>query len=86
MARNEGSAALTALYLGAAAALGQGTQAEFTRSCADSGIASATGTPTVCALGPVGGHAHSPEEYVELGSFVPRAQSLALAIARLGAH
>jgi glutamate carboxypeptidase len=84
MARNDGSAALTALYLAAAAALGQGTAAEFTRSCADSGVASATGTPTVCALGPVGGHAHSPEEYVELGSLVPRAQALALAIMRLG--
>jgi glutamate carboxypeptidase len=32
----------------------------------------------------VGGHAHSPEEYVELGSLVPRAQALALAIMRLG--
>lgn len=83
MAQNEGSASLTARYLQAAAELGQTTQAEFTRSCADSGVASATGTPTVCALGPVGGKAHSPDEYVELDTLVPRAQALALAIARL---
>lgn len=83
MAQNEGSRSLTAQYLKAAADLGQTTQAEFTRSCADSGVASATGTPTICALGPVGGKAHSPDEYVELDTLVPRAQALALAIARL---
>jgi glutamate carboxypeptidase len=83
MAQNEGSQSLTVHYLRAAADLDQKTQAEFTRSCADSGVASATGTPTVCALGPVGGKAHSPDEYVERDTLVPRAQALALAIARL---
>jgi glutamate carboxypeptidase len=33
----------------------------------------------------VGGKAHSPEEYLELDSLVPRAQALARAILRLDA-
>jgi glutamate carboxypeptidase len=37
----------------------------------------------LCATGPVGGNAHTPEEYLEIASLVPRAQALALAILRL---
>jgi glutamate carboxypeptidase len=59
------------------------TTALFTGGCADSGFASAAGTPTICAVGPVGGRAHSPEEYMEIDTFVPRAQALALAVLRL---
>ena len=86
MAQNDGARALTKLYLDAAHDLGQTTQAEFTRSCADSGIASATGTPVVCAAGPVGAKAHSPDEYVMLDTFVPRAQAVALSILRIAAQ
>ena len=75
--------ALVELYLGAARELGQSTGAEFTRSCADSGVTANMGVPTVCGTGPVGGNAHSPEEYVELDSFVPRAQAVALSILHL---
>ena len=59
------------------------TTALFTGGCADSGFASATGTPTICAVGPVGGRAHSPDEYMEIETMVPRAQALALAVLRL---
>jgi glutamate carboxypeptidase len=59
------------------------TSALFTGGCADSGFASAAGTPTICAVGPVGGRAHSPDEYMEIDTFVPRAQALALAVLRL---
>ncbi len=59
------------------------TTALFTGGCADSGFASAVGTPTICAVGPVGGRAHSPEEYMEIDTIVPRAQALALAVLRL---
>src|SRR5205085_1379339 len=58
-------------------------EGEFTGGCADSGFTSAVGTPTVCAVGPVGGKAHTPEEYLVVDSLVPRAQTLALAVARL---
>src|SRR5712671_504395 len=59
------------------------TKSMFTGGCADSGFASATGTPTICAVGPVGGRAHSPDEYMEIDTIVPRAQALALAVLRL---
>jgi glutamate carboxypeptidase len=59
------------------------TAALFTGGCADSGFASAAGTPTICAVGPVGGRAHSPEEYLEIDTLTPRAQALALAVLRL---
>ncbi len=59
------------------------TTALFTGGCANSGFAAATGTPTICAVGPVGGRAHSPEEYLEIETLAPRAQALALAVLRL---
>jgi glutamate carboxypeptidase len=55
----------------------------FTGGCADSGFAAATGVPTLCAVGPVGGRGHSPDEYVEIDTLVPRTQALALAVLRL---
>jgi glutamate carboxypeptidase len=61
------------------------TTALFTGGCADSGFAAATGTPTICAVGPVGGRVHSPDEYLEIDTLTPRAQALALAILRLPA-
>jgi len=70
-------------YAGCAEALGVNIPAEFTGGCADSGFAAGAGAPTLCATGPVGGKAHTPEEYLELDSIVPRAQALALAILRL---
>src|SRR5436190_6343885 len=59
------------------------TTALFTGGCADSGFVSAAGTPTICAVGPVGGRAHSPDEYMEIDTLVPRALALALAVLRL---
>jgi glutamate carboxypeptidase len=56
---------------------------EFAGGCADSGFTAAVGCPTICATGPVGGKAHTAEEYLEIDSIVPRAQALALAIMRL---
>ena len=56
---------------------------EFAGGCADSGFASNVGAPTICGVGPIGGRAHSPEEYLEIESIVPRAQALALAVMRL---
>jgi len=57
---------------------------EFSGGCADSGFTAAVGTPTICAVGPIGSDAHTPHEYLEVNSLVPRAQTLALAVARLG--
>jgi glutamate carboxypeptidase len=71
------------LYVDAAAAIGFKTDGEFTGGCADSGFTAAVGTPTICAVGPVGGLAHSPEEFLRIDSLVPRAQACARAILRL---
>jgi glutamate carboxypeptidase len=74
---------LFALYQAAAADCGLSVAGEFTGGCADSGFTAAMGAPTLCGVGPVGGKAHSPEEYLELDSLVPRAQAMARAILRL---
>jgi glutamate carboxypeptidase len=71
-------------YSGCLKAVGYSeTTALFTGGCADSGFAAATGVPTICAVGPVGGRAHSPDEYVEIDTLTPRTQALALAVLRL---
>ena len=71
------------IYVDAAAATGFRTAGEFTGGCADSGFTAAVGAPTICAVGPVGGNAHSPEEFLRIDSLVPRAQACARAILRL---
>jgi glutamate carboxypeptidase len=71
------------LYRDAARDTGFETEGKFVGGCADSGFTAAMGAPTLCAVGPVGGRAHSPEEYLEVDSMVPRAQALARAILRL---
>ena len=71
------------LYVDAAAASGFRTDGEFTGGCADSGFTAAVGAPTICAVGPVGGQAHTPDEFLRIDSLVPRAQACARAILRL---
>lgn len=81
--QSEASKALFEGYQAAAKQAGLTTlQGEFSGGCADSGFTAAVGTPTICGVGPVGGLAHTREEYLELDSIVPRAQTLALAILR----
>jgi glutamate carboxypeptidase len=77
------SLALFSLYRQAALDLGFEVEATFTGGCADSGLTAAQGCPTLCSIGPVGGHGHTPEEYCDLDSLVPCAQALALTIMRL---
>jgi glutamate carboxypeptidase len=84
LVQDEASRDLFEGYRGAMGDVGQPVDGEFTGGCADSGFTASVGCPTLCAVGPVGGRAHSPDEYLELDTLVPRAQGLALAIARLG--
>lgn len=70
-------------YVDAAAASGLQVGEEFAGGCADSGFTAAVGAPTLCAVGPIGGKAHTPEEYLQLDTLVPRAQACARAILRL---
>jgi glutamate carboxypeptidase len=84
LVENDAGKALFDHYAAGLRELGAGeTKSLFTGGCADSGFAAATGAPTICAVGPVGGKAHSPEEYLEIETLVPRAKALALAVLRL---
>ena len=56
----------------------------FTGGCADSGFTSAVGAPTLCATGPVGAHAHTPDEYMVIDTIAPRAIALVMTIGALG--
>ena len=70
-------------YVACAAELGISASGEYAGGSADSGFTSAVGAPTLCGTGPLGEKAHSPDEVCYLDTMVPRAQALALAIARL---
>jgi len=81
--QSEAAAALFADYTANAAEAGLSIEGEFSGGCADSGFAAGVGAPTLCGVGPVGGKAHSPQEYLELETIVPRAQAAALTILRM---
>lgn len=70
-------------YVAATESLGGQVDGEFTGGSADSGFTAQVGCPTLCAVGPVGGRAHSPDEYVRLDTMVPRAKAVALSILRM---
>jgi glutamate carboxypeptidase len=68
-----------------AEALGFGLADTATGGASDANTTSGLGVPTIDGLGPIGGLDHSPDEYLEVGSIVPRTTLLAaliLAIAR----
>jgi glutamate carboxypeptidase len=46
--------------------------------CSDAGFAAGACAPTICAVGPIGGRAHTPQEFLDVASIVPRAQALAI--------
>ncbi|MGD9805119.1 MAG: M20 family metallopeptidase [Hyphomicrobiaceae bacterium] len=80
-----GSEELFATYVQAAESAGLTVAGEFSGGCADSGFTTSVGCPTICATGPVGANAHTPEEHMEVETLVPRAQAMALAIMRMPA-
>ena len=83
LTQSPGARKLFETYVSAAADTGFTADGEFTGGCADSGFTAAVGAPTLCAVGPVGGKAHSPDEFLRVDSLVPRAQACARAILRL---
>ena len=78
--QDEASHKLLELYDRSAAGLGFRVEGEATGGSADSGFTAALGTPTLCGTGPVGGNAHSDDEWCRIDTIVPRAQALALTI------
>ncbi len=73
------------LYRESLQTLGHNAGEQFSGGCADSGITSSLGCTTLCATGPVGGKPHTPDEYMEVNTFVPRSQAIALTISKLPA-
>ncbi|MBS7699862.1 MULTISPECIES: M20 family metallopeptidase [unclassified Chelatococcus] len=58
-------------------AVGYPIGAEPAGGASDGNLTSAIGTPTIDGLGPHGGRAHSPEEFIELGSLPAKCRLLA---------
>ena len=79
------SEALFETYRRCAREVGLVVEGEFSGGCADSGFTAALGVPTLCATGPVGGKGHTPEEYTEIATLVPRARAAAKTVLALAA-
>ncbi|MBV9812234.1 MAG: M20 family metallopeptidase [Acetobacteraceae bacterium] len=86
MTQGAASRKLFDAYVEAATATGFTPEGEFAGGCADSGFTAAVGAPTICSVGPVGGKAHTPDEFLQLDSMVPRAQACARAILQVEAR
>jgi glutamate carboxypeptidase len=68
--------------VGLAAELGFDLRDAATGGASDANTTSAAGTPTIDGLGPIGGDDHSPAEWLDVTSIVPRVALLAGSIAR----
>jgi len=77
---------LFALASEVAAELGYTLTGSPTGGGSDGNTTAAIGTPTLDGLGPAGGMAHNPGEYIEVESIAPRVALLAGLIARIGAN
>lgn len=77
MERTPAVAELEALARQIARELGFEVQGAATGGASDASFAAAEGAPVLDGLGPVGGLDHSPDEYIQLSSIVPRTALLA---------
>jgi glutamate carboxypeptidase len=57
---------------------------QATGGASDGNTTAGMGVPTIDGLGPIGGMDHSPEEYLEIASIVPRTAMLAALILAIG--
>jgi len=85
MEKREGGARLAGLAIGVAADLGFELKDAATGGASDANTTSAAGVPTLDGLGPIGGDDHSPKEWLDLTSVVPRISLLAGLLSRLDA-
>jgi glutamate carboxypeptidase len=84
MQKSEATARLVALAQAIARELGFEVKDQATGGASDANTVSAMGVPTLDGLGPVGGGAHGPDEWLDVASVVPRISLLATLIARAG--
>jgi len=64
--------------------LGFATQDAATGGASDANTTSGMGVPTIDGMGPVGGRDHSPDEYLEVDSIVPRTALVAALMLAVG--
>jgi glutamate carboxypeptidase len=86
MEKTAATAFLVELAHGIAAQLGFTFADIRTGGASDGNYIATLGVPTLDGMGPVGGYDHSPDEYVELESIVPRTAMLAGLIAAIAVH
>jgi glutamate carboxypeptidase len=84
MERLPRSARLAEHVIDLAARLGFTTTDVATGGASDANTTAGLGVPTIDGLGPIGGRDHSPDEYLEVGSVVPRTTLLAALLLALG--
>jgi len=83
MERTEATVRLYELARGVASELGFDVGERATGGASDANTTAAEGVPTLDGLGPMGGAAHSPGEWTDLTSIVPRVSLLAGLIGRV---
>ena len=84
MEKLERSGRLAAHTIALAEELGFELHDAATGGASDANTTAGMGVPTLDGLGPVGGMDHSPQEYLEVASIVPRTALLAGLIAAIG--
>jgi len=83
MEKTAASQRLVDVAVAVAGELGFGLADTSTGGASDGNTTSAAGCPTLDGLGPIGGGAHAPDEWLDVESVVPRTALLAGVIARL---
>jgi glutamate carboxypeptidase len=79
-----GSARLVELARELAGALGFDVSDAATGGAGDANTTAGLGVPTLDGLGPIGGMDHSPEEWLDVSSIVPRTALFAALILAVG--
>ena len=85
MERSDGTKVLFARARSIAGHLGLTLEEAATGGASDANTTAGMGVPTLDGLGPVGGDDHSPAEWIQRSSVVPRTALLAALIASVGA-
>jgi glutamate carboxypeptidase len=84
MEKLERSGRLVDTAVALASRLGFELRDAATGGASDGNTTAGVGVPTIDGLGPIGGLDHSPGEYLEVGSIVPRVTLLASLLASIG--
>ena len=84
MEKLERSGRLVDLAVGLAAQLGFELKDAATGGASDANTTSGMGVPSLDGLGPIGGNDHSPAEYLDVDSIVPRTTLLAALLLAIG--